>query len=245
MNTGTLIYIITMGWSLLIIGGLTYLLVKKKDYTLISGFSKRSDKEKEYLAKSGYLDALSKLLHISFWIFFITFILGLLSVPYGMEIGLVVFVLVLMIGIIFVQRYEVPHKRKKMLWIMSIISAATILFIGIIVGIGYMENEIKVENDTFTITKMYGVEWDIADIHIVELLEEHPNVISKTDGFATSGILKGRFVLEKPYGKGKLFIQNKSGPFLYIETKEEYVIISRKDPADTEELYYDLLRVTR
>lgn len=108
MNTGTLIYIITMGWALIIQGGITYLFSKKQDYTLLSGFSNL------------------------------------------------------------------------------------------------------------------------------------PKVNFKTNGFATSGILKGHFNLEEPYGNGLLFIQKKSAPYLYVATEEDYVIINRKKPNELTEIYKEL-----
>src|SRR5690625_7779885 len=83
MDKGKLIYILTMGWTLIIYGGLTYLVAKKKDYMLLSGFHRRPEEEQEYLHKSGYLDAMGKLLTITFWIFVAVFILGLLPIPFG------------------------------------------------------------------------------------------------------------------------------------------------------------------
>src|SRR5690606_30357226 len=105
----------------------------------------------------------------TFWLFFAAFTLGLLPIPLAFEISLGVFILVLMIGLVWIQRYEVPHKRKKMLWIMGVFSTATIIFIVVITGIGYLDNDIKIEEETFKVTGMYGVEWDTAEIETVEL----------------------------------------------------------------------------
>jgi len=241
MSTGALIYLITMGWTLIILGGITYLFRKKQDYTLVSGFSNRPDEEKEFLKESGYIDALGRLLTTTFYLFLAAFIFGLLKVPFAFEISLGVFILVLMIGIIWIQRYEVPHKRKKMFWITGIISAATIIFIAAITGIGYIDNKVNVHENTFEITGMYGVEWNLAEIEKVELLNELPKVEFRTNGFAISGILKGRFTIEEPYGNGLLFIQERTAPYLYVATNEEYVIINRKNSSETKEICEDLL----
>ena len=53
--------IILFGWIAIILGGLTYLIFKKKDATLISGFSNRPKEEQEQLKKSGFIEALVKL----------------------------------------------------------------------------------------------------------------------------------------------------------------------------------------
>lgn len=245
MDTGTIIYIITMGWTLIIFGGLTYLIVKKKEYFLISGFNKRSEEEKVYLQENGYLDAMAKALTISFWIFALTFIVGLLPVPYGFEIGIGIFLIVLLGGMIWVQRYEVPYKRKKAIWTTAIISIVTLGFIIAIFVVGYIDNEIKVNQDIFEITGMYGLELDIDDIEHMTLLDELPEVIMKTNGFATTNLLKGRFQLVEPYGTGTLFIQKRTKPVLYIQTKDDYVMIARKDANETKELYESLIQAKK
>ncbi|HEY4599949.1 MAG TPA: DUF3784 domain-containing protein [Cerasibacillus sp.] len=240
MDTGTIIYIITMGWTLIIFGGLTYLIVKKKDYFLISGFYKRSEEEKVYLQKSGYLNAMAKAMTISFWIFTLTFIVGLLPIPYGFEIGIGIFLIVLLGGMIWIQRYEVPYRRKRATWTTAIISIVTLGFIIAIFVVGYIDNEIKVNQDIFEITGMYGLELDIDDIEHITLLDELPEVIMKTNGFATTNLLKGRFQLVEPYGTCTLFIQKRTNPVLYIQTKDDYVMIARKDANETRVLH-DLL----
>lgn len=243
MNTGTIIYLLLMGWTLIIYGGLTYLFAKKKDYMLLSGFHKRPEEEQEYLKESGYLDAIGKLFTITFWIFAATFILGLLPIPFGFEIGISIFTILLFGGLVWIQRYEVPHKRRKMTWIMGSISGGTLLFIGIIIAVGYIENDINVDEETFEITGMYGVEWDIDAIQHVELLEEMPEVIARTNGISSSNLQKGRFKLEEPYGTGVLFVQrNEDADVLYIATEEEYVMISR-DAEETRDIYEKLMRV--
>lgn len=210
MSTGKLIYIIVMGWTLIVIGGITYLFKKQKDFTFLSGFSNRPD-EKQYLKESGYLTAISNVLFTSFLILLITFIVGLFPIPWAFEIGFSIFIVHLMISLVWVQRYEVPHKRKKMYWIMGFISAGTIIFIAVITSLGFInKTEIHVHEDTLEVTGMYGVEWDLADIERVELLDELPEVLIRMNGFSMPGVLKGHFKLEEPYGHGLLFVDRKS-----------------------------------
>ncbi len=228
---------ILLGWVLLIYGGLTFLIVKKKDYTLISGFSNRPKEEQERLIQSGFVDALGKLLVMSFLIFVITYIFWLFSVPYSLEIGLSIFTIVLLGGLMWIQRFEVKQKRKKMFWITGGISVGTLLFIVVLIVVGLQENDIHIDETTLTVTGMYGVEWELADIQSVELLEELPEVLIRTNGFAVAGYLKGRFRLEKPYEGGLLFIQKKSPPYVYVATADDYFILNRKQANETHEFY--------
>src|SRR5690625_5044852 len=161
-----------MGWTLIIHGGITYLFAKKRDLSLLNGFSNRPEEEKNYLMESGYLHAMGKLFTLTFWLFLITFIIGLFSIPYAFGVGLGVFIITLFAGLIWIQRYEVPHKRKKMTWIISLISVSSIIIIAVAVGVAVIGNDVHVEDNTFEITGPYGIEWDISDIESVERSEE-------------------------------------------------------------------------
>lgn len=241
MTKGMLIYIVTMGWTLIITGGIAYLFKKKRDFSFLNGFSNRSEEEKQYLEKSGYLHAIGNLFYTSFWILLLTFFGGLFSIPYAFGIGMTIFTLHILIGLVWVQRYEVPHKRKKMFWIMGSLAGGMILFVGIISAIGFTDNEIIIENDSIEVTGMYGFEWDLQEIERVELLDELPEVLFKKDGFAMTNVLKGNFELEEPYGKGLLFVNGREGPHVAITTSEQYVIISKKEPTETEAIYNELM----
>lgn len=243
MSTGTIIFIITMGWALIIHGGLTYLIVKKKEYSLISGFLNRPKEEQEYLIQNGYMEALGKIFKVSFYLFAATFLLGLLPIPYGFEIGIALFLIVLLGGLIWMQKYEVPQKRKKMYWITSIIMAVTVALVGGLTIAGLVDNEVTVNHEAFKISGMYGVEWPIEEIKSVELLDTLPEVITKTNGYASSGQLKGHFLLEEPYGSGLLFVNLKNPPYLYVATNKDFLILNKKNSEETKTIYESLLKV--
>lgn len=240
MDTGKIVFIIVIGWTLFIHGGLSYLIIKNKDYHLISGFSKRPKEEQEYLMNSGYIEALGKVFKITFFILLIGFVLGLFSVPYGLEIAFGFYFAVILAGLIWVQKYEVPHKRKKMYWISSIIFVITI---AIVVGAGIATSiggDIKITDKELIITGAYGVEWALAEIKEVELLDELPKVKLRANGISTTNQKKGKFVLEEPYGRGLLFIKGNTSPYLYVATEEDYVILNRENKEETIKIYNKL-----
>ncbi|MGP4060689.1 DUF3784 domain-containing protein [Halobacillus sp. H74] len=244
IDTGRIVFIIVMGWSLIIYGGLTYLVVKKKEYGLLSGFGSRPEEEKEILIYNGYINALGKLLKYTFYLLVLSFLLGLSSVPFGFEVSIGIFSIVLMVGIVWVQRYEVPRKRKKMVWITGIISAATFMFICGLTVLGFMENEVIITEESFEVSGMYGVEWPMEEITSVELLDTMPEIIVKTNGFAAAGQLKGRFRLEDPYNGILLFVQKNEGPFLYVSSKDDHLILSRDESSRTKEIYESLMNTS-
>lgn len=241
MSKDTIILIIIMTWTLIIYGGITFLIKKKRDYLLISGFYNRPDEEKEYLKQSGYLEKLGNLFLYTFYLLALAFLLTLFRVPFGAEIGFGSFLIVLLGGLIYLQKFEVPHKRKKLIWIFSSVSITVLLFLGFIFGYGYMTNDITITEDRFEVSGMYGVEWDIDEIEKVELLEELPEVLIRNNGMATTNLLKGKFRLEEPYGKGRLFIRKGKSPYLYVATKEDYVLINKDSKEEIETIYNQLL----
>lgn len=240
MSTGKLIYIITMGWTLIIHGGITYMFAKKQDFSLLSGYANRPEEEKAFLMKSGYLRAIAKLFALTFWLFLLTFIIGLFSMSHAFGIGLGVFIITLFVGLIWIQRYEVPHKRKKMTWIMSIISAASIIIVVAVAGTAFIENDVSIEDHTFKITGPYGVEWPVSEIESVEKLDELPKILFRSNGISAANRKTGHFKLEEPYGKGLLFIDSDTDAYLYIKTNEEFLILNRKDPNDVNAIYNEL-----
>ncbi|MGM8214862.1 DUF3784 domain-containing protein [Bacillaceae bacterium W0354] len=245
MSKGMIIFIIVMGWTMLIHGGITYLIVKKKEYSLISGFYNRPEEERNYLIENGFIDRMGNFLIQSFYLLVLTFLLVVFNIPYGIGIGIGVFILHFFIGIMYLTKYEVPHKRKKTRWLFGSIFIGTFIFIGVLFVYGYMDNEVTVTDDMLEISGMYGIEWSLEDIEEVQLLDELPEVEYKSNGFATSDLLKGKFRLEEPYGKGILFVRKGYKPYLYVSMGDEYIILNRGNETDTKDLYQSLLRKIR
>jgi len=241
MSTSTIAFFIIMGFTLIIHGGLTYLIIKKKEYSFISGFYNRPKEEQQQLIKNGYPQAVGKLLFFTFIILVVSVLLALFRVPYGFEAGLGLFVLVLLGGVVYIQKHEIAHKRKKNYWISGTISVIVIIFIVVLGYFGFQENEVVIDNDSLKVTGMYGVDWPIEDISEVKLLNELPEVIVKTNGFAAFGRLKGHFRLEEPYGGGKLFVHKGNNPYFYVAKGEDYIIINRKNSNETKKLYDKLI----
>jgi hypothetical protein len=245
MSKGTIILAIIMGWTLLIVGGLTYLIVKKKEYSLLSGYSNRPEEEKQYLKENGYIDKVGKYLTYTFYLLALAFILTLFNVPYGTEVGFGLLTLFILGGLVYIQKFEVPRKRKKYLWVSGSFSIVIILAIGILFFIGSMENDVNITENTFEITGMYGIEWELDEIIHVELMDVLPEVEYKANGFATSNILKGKFRLEEPYGRGLLFIEKGLKPYLFIEKEDNFVFLNRENAEETIQIYNELKQMLK
>jgi len=237
MTTAKLIYILTMGFSLITFGGITYLFAKQKDFSLLNGYSNRPEEEKEFLEKSGYLNALGKLFTITFWMMLITFIVGLFSTSYLFFIGLGLFTFVLLFGLTWIQRYEVPHKRKKMIGFFGVFSFVIFFSISGVIAWGVRSNDFIVTETTFEVTGPYSNEWEISEVTSLELLDELPEIKFRSNGISAANKKVGHFKLEEPYGKGLLYISDLTPPFLLIETEEGFLILNDKNNERVEEIY--------
>ena len=114
--------------------------------------------------------------------------------------------------------------------IIGILSIIVIVF-SVSAFVLFTKNEVVIENDTLIITGSYGTEWKLDDIEDVYLYETIPNIKRRTNGAAFGNRKKGNFDLDF-LGRGKLFVQAKKAPFLFIIKKDEYIIIN----GDSEEI---------
>src|SRR5690625_7569589 len=93
-----------------------------------------------------------------------------------------------------------------MTWIISLISATSIIIIAVAVGVAFIGNDVHVEDNIFEITGPYGVEWDISDIESVEKLNQLPEILYRSDGIAAANQQVDRLQLQEPYGNRRLHL---------------------------------------
>nr|WP_243864159.1 DUF3784 domain-containing protein [Alkalibacillus almallahensis] len=220
-------------------GGLTFLVYKRNDFTLINGFANRSQEEQQQLIQNGYTDAIKRYLLHTFIILLATFIVGFFPIPYGMEIGFSILLLYSLIGIVWIQRYEIESKRKRGYWITG--SIAVVFIVGII-GLtiwSFQPNQVTITEEQFTVSGLYGVEWAQSDIEEVRLLEDMPEVLIRTNGFAIQNLAKGHFHVDQ-YGSARLFLRGDHKPILYVSTENEQLFINHENEKTVREWYNSL-----
>ncbi len=99
---------------------------------------------------------------------------------------------------------------------------------------------VEIKPQGIVISGIYGSAIPREEITGIDLKNEIPRVLSKNNGFNSGEVRKGHFTLEE-MGRGRLYLESERGPFLYIFTKDSYVIINCKDPLHTKALYQTLL----
>jgi hypothetical protein len=83
----------------------------------------------------------------------------------------------------------------------------------------------------------------LADIESVTLVDNVPRIMRRTNGFSSGGLLRGNFLLEE-WGRGKLFINRNSPPYLVVRARDTFVVVNFEEAARTRELYQRLTALT-
>jgi hypothetical protein len=120
-----------------------------------------------------------------------------------------------------------------------VITVGVIIFLVILFNSTNKETETVLSDTSFEVKGMYGAVYPYKEILSVELKDTIPEITMKTNGAAIGAAKKGYFTVEG-LGKCKLFLLSKEGPYVFIKTKDSYVIINYSDKNKTEALYNDL-----
>jgi len=91
---------------------------------------------------------------------------------------------------------------------------------------------------------LYSAEIPLAAVRSVTLVDELPRIAMRTNGFAAGGTLRGYFRLEE-WGRGRLFINRRTPPYVVVRTADSFVVVNFEDGARTRELYGRLAALSR
>ncbi|WP_156290124.1 DUF3784 domain-containing protein [Oceanobacillus salinisoli] len=216
-----------------------YFILKKQKYSFITGMRNRTNEEIKKLQKSGYMKATGRLYLIIAIELTIGLLLTMLGISYAFEIAVGIFVLLFVVGYIYIQKYELKERRQTAYLSSVITGFITIGIVGYILSRGFLGNELVISDEQIEITGPYGVEVSLQEIREVELLDELPEINVRTNGYAFGERLMGNFSVEE-YGSGKLFVHRESKPYLFIELDGTYIIINSKDVEQTRKWHNQL-----
>jgi hypothetical protein len=131
-------------------------------------------------------------------------------------------------------------RKSKLVFI---ITGITLISVIGLIYYGTISPKITLSERSIKISGIYGQNINIADIKNVELVNNIPEIILKTNGFNFGETLKGNFKL-KDYGNCKLFLKSKDGPFLMIiDNKGERILINYENRTDTEQQFEELKKM--
>jgi hypothetical protein len=105
------------------------------------------------------------------------------------------------------------------------------------------DNGIKLYEDNFTISGMYGLTINYKDICQIDMIFDIPEIGMRTNGYYLNSVCKGYFIL-KDIGNVYLNLNLKYPPYIRILLENDgYIFINLSNEKDTTELYDNLLHV--
>jgi hypothetical protein len=230
---------ITQGVISLLFLILGWAITKKGAYGIISGFASRTIEEQKQLIENGFPQKVGKLFNFTGIGMIILFPLTFTGFSSALEVQFGFMLVSLLGGLVYLSKYEIPHKRKRTYIINMTMFIVIISGIAILSSYGYGDYELVVKDKSFEITGMYGDEWKIEDIKRLELMEKMPTITSKQNGFGTGTIAKGIFNVED-YGNSLLFIKKEITPILHIQVGTKDIFINGKNGGVSEEWFVRL-----
>jgi hypothetical protein len=129
--------------------------------------------------------------------------------------------------------------NKAVVWALAILLAVPVI-IGALMFFESRPPEVRVGPDRFEVESLvYGETFALAEITEVSLVRGLPRILARTNGFALGGTLRGYFRLAE-LGKGQLFVELGSPPFVLVRSGPEFVFVGFADPERTKRLFADL-----
>jgi hypothetical protein len=120
------------------------------------------------------------------------------------------------------------------------IAAITVVCIAWMFYVYSQPPSIDISNLRFKVgTGLHSVDMPLADIQSVTLVNELPRVLTRTNGFSSGHVLRGNFMLDQ-WGRGKLFINRNSPPYVVVRTRDSFVVVGFADAMRTRDLYDQL-----
>ena len=131
---------------------------------------------------------------------------------------------------------EIPsgiNKPSKAVWV---IIGLSMVFVAVVFALSSRPQEIRVGEESVTISGMYGRDIPISEIVSVNLLDEMPSIAMRTNGSDTGKRAKGHFLL-KNGNKCLIFIRYDRPPYIELRTTDNLYYLNCSNKEETETLY--------
>lgn len=122
----------------------------------------------------------------------------------------------------------------------SVFTIVVLAAVGVLLLWGWFGTGIIAGEDSVEISGLHGKDISYSEISSAGLRSELPTITAKTGGYSLAGKRLGNFTTLE-YGLLKLYLQNNTPPFIFIETKEgKIVILNMKDSVETKEIFNEI-----
>lgn len=228
---GTVIVLFVAG--LLILLGV--LIKYFKAYDLIAGYNTAPPDIKKYAEEKGLGNFVGNWLFVLALIILAGHIAKINGFVWAEAVSWALFIGVVIYIVIRVQSFSPVQSRKNTLLILAG-SLVLVMVVAIFVVSSGSKPSITVENQSIKISGFYGISAPLSEVTSIELKDNIPAIVQKSNGLDLGAIYKGDFVL-KDIGRARLFLRSPEGPFIFIQTKKYPVIINFSDQEETAGTY--------
>jgi hypothetical protein len=128
-------------------------------------------------------------------------------------------------------------QKKKIRYMVNI---GVVIALAILFFIGTRPPHVEVGESYVKISGMYGVELRTVDIRNLELRDNIPEIQARINGMDLFGFARRGIYELEGLGRTRLISFSYGGPFIYMYTSNEWIILNFKNPEDTENLYHKL-----
>lgn len=132
--------------------------------------------------------------------------------------------------------------RRKALILVLLVVATLVGGLVALMSVQARPAEVTVTADAVRIQSLfYGTTLVAGELRRIELVTQLPRIRMRTNGYTNAGTLRGWFHLDQ-LGKGRLFVEMSSPPFVLIHLDDGFVAVNFSDPSRTLQLFGDLGR---
>jgi hypothetical protein len=125
--------------------------------------------------------------------------------------------------------------------VLVIVLVATLIFVVGLFFQGFKEDQLTFDPEKVEFHGSYGEEISISEIRSVELADQLPNIVRKTNGFALGVIRKGYFKT-KEGEQVKLILNSDRQPYLLLTKMDATKIYFSVKEGSNEDVYDELKR---
>lgn len=126
--------------------------------------------------------------------------------------------------------------KKVPYWQLAAISFFFLLFF-LFLGMAYQEPSARIEKGKITFTGIYGETLPIPSFSQVFLADTLPSIGMRMNGISLGNIHKGYFYSNSLHQNVKILLHSDSPPYLYLLTRNRYIILNFRDTNKTIEIY--------
>lgn len=208
---------------------------------LIAGYNTMSKEKKQGVDIEGLRNFLGNSMFIIAGIFLVGFVFALLELRNSVIAAFIIATIYFMFMAIYAQRFNKNKAdQRKGVVVMLVVFVITAALIVPLFLYGGQDNEILVSDQEIKIKGMYGTTLANEDLLDVQLVDQIPRILARTNGYAAGTVRKGNFKLEE-LGNVKLYLMSDQGPYLIIQDKKTYYIVNFGDGQTTQTLYEEIV----